>query len=235
MSSPAPSLRKRLRNARWLRRGLAVFISGWTDLSVRTTRWEREGTEALEEAVKAGPVIVVTWHSRLAFCGYCWPMPAPISTLNEGTAVGRMMAEVMERQGFLPMVMPPKASTLAQMRVVLKRLRDERISIGIAADGPAGPARELKPVPIDWARIAGVPVWAMAVSQRPSWRLKSWDRTLFPRPFARGAMVVAPWEAPPLPRQPGEAERAAATASLTALLNKVTDRADAMLGLPPQP
>ncbi|MGZ9812047.1 lysophospholipid acyltransferase family protein [Pseudoroseicyclus sp. H15] len=235
MAEHRPSLAVRLRDSLWLRRFVAALLNLWIRFCAATTRWQREGEDALRAQLQEGPVIVVLWHSRIAFAAQCWPKGAPLSTLNEGTAIGAMMADVFAKQGFSPMLMPPGASTMAQMRTVLKRLREDRISIGIAADGPAGPARELKPVPVDWARIAGVPVWGMAISQARSWRLGSWDRTLFPRPFTRGAMVLAPWEAGPLARKPTEAERAVATASLTAHLDAITDRADAMLGEPRQP
>ncbi|NDV02140.1 lysophospholipid acyltransferase family protein [Pseudoroseicyclus tamaricis] len=235
MARSGPSLGVRIRDSAWLRRTLSALLTGWIRLCAATTRWQREGEAELRAQLAEGPVVMVLWHSRIAFAGVAWPQGFPMSSLNEGTAIGAMMAEVMERQGFSPMLMPPRASTMAQMRTVLKRLREERCSIGIAADGPKGPARALKPVPIDWARIAGVPVWGMAISQAKPWRLGSWDKTLFPRPFTRGAMILAPWEAPPLPRQPGEAERAAATASLTAHLDAITERADRVVGEAPGP
>jgi lysophospholipid acyltransferase (LPLAT)-like uncharacterized protein len=39
------------------------------------------------------------------------------------------------------------------------------------------------------AKVSGAPVFLFGLHAKPGFRLKSWDRTLFPLPFGRGAVV----------------------------------------------
>lgn len=69
------------------------------------------------------------------------------------------------------------------------------------ADGPTGPPREPKPGAILAARMARLSVVPMGCTVRGAFRLRSWDRTVIPLPFARivigfGEPIEVPREAP---------------------------------------
>jgi len=66
-------------------------------------------------------------------------------------------------------------------------------SIAITPDGPRGPAREMAEGAPVLARFTKAPMIAVGVASRPCIRLKTWDRTVFPVPFARGVIV---WDGP---------------------------------------
>mgnify|MGYP001037746224 CR=1 FL=1 len=136
------------------------------------------------------------------------------------------MGAIQTRLGLSPIEISRRQSNVAQALTVLRRLRRDGVSIGIAADGPKGPARQLAPAPLEWARAANAPVWAMATACT-GFRLTSWDRLLFPRPFMRASVVLKRWQ--------GDPAAPDATALLTAHLDAVTARADALVGLAPGP
>ena len=58
-------------------------------------------------------------------------------------------------------------------------------TISVLVDGPRGPARVAKTGIVALADRTGTPIQPVAFSARPSIRLKSWDRSLVPLPFAR--------------------------------------------------
>lgn len=63
-------------------------------------------------------------------------------------------------------------------------------SIIIAPDGPKGPMFEFKAGNILIARISGAPLLPMACAADRSWRLRSWDKMLVPKPFARVVIAI---------------------------------------------
>jgi lysophospholipid acyltransferase (LPLAT)-like uncharacterized protein len=71
----------------------------------------------------------------------------------------------------------------------LVRLLKEGWSTVISPDGPSGPIQVLKKGVLHIARESGVPVVAVRFETGPCVHLPSWDRKLFPLPFARISVV----------------------------------------------
>lgn len=65
----------------------------------------------------------------------------------------------------------------------LARLGAEGRSLALTTDGPRGPARRSKPGIIRVAALAGLPIVPVSAVPVRSWRAKSWDEFLVPRPF----------------------------------------------------
>jgi lysophospholipid acyltransferase (LPLAT)-like uncharacterized protein len=63
-------------------------------------------------------------------------------------------------------------------------------SIITTPDGPKGPIFEFKAGNILIARISGAPLVPLACAADRSWRLKSWDKMLVPKPFARVVIAI---------------------------------------------
>src|SRR6185369_8173147 len=103
---------------------------------------------------------------------------------------------------------------------------------GIAPDGPRGPRRIAKPGVIASARIGALPIVPVTFSAAPGWRLRSWDRTLVPRPFARGVFVYG--RILRVPRSADEAAQESLRLELERELDRITDLADAQSGIGPE-
>jgi lysophospholipid acyltransferase (LPLAT)-like uncharacterized protein len=67
----------------------------------------------------------------------------------------------------------------------LLRCIEAGTTVSVLVDGPRGPARVSKSGVIDLARLTGLPIQPVAFSARPAIRIRSWDRSLIPLPFAR--------------------------------------------------
>ena len=63
-------------------------------------------------------------------------------------------------------------------------------STAIASDGPAGPAKELKPGVLFMSRDANVPVIPIRFLYSNSFRLGGWDRKFIPSLFSEITVVV---------------------------------------------
>ena len=73
--------------------------------------------------------------------------------------------------------------------------------MGFTPDGPKGPRREAHGGVVYLASKSGVPVMPVAVAASAYWQLKTWDRYLIPKPFARvhihmGVPVEVPADVP---------------------------------------
>ena len=57
--------------------------------------------------------------------------------------------------------------------------------VAVTPDGPRGPAGSFAPGALVAAQRAGVPVLTVGAHTTRAWTLKSWDRFMIPKPFAR--------------------------------------------------
>ena len=159
-----------------------------------TTRWDQDGLADLKAHLgQHGPVIMVLWHESLVYAPKAWPTrDFPVCSLTQDANAGRIAGQVMERFGFENRCLDARTSNLKIMREVMA-LAKSGVSIGIAADGPEGPARISKSVPVDWSRVTGLPIWFYALSVKRHRRLNTWDRMILPLPFTKGRITFRAW------------------------------------------
>jgi lysophospholipid acyltransferase (LPLAT)-like uncharacterized protein len=228
MPRPFDSLRRRVEQSETLARTTGGAVAGWTRFSNRTTRWDRHGEDEVTAAVAQGPVIMVLWHEMLMMGSIHWrPEWGRLATLHDASPGGRAGAATQQKLGATPFLVSSKQSNMGLTRDVLGLIRGGT-SLAIAGDGPRGPRRVLKDPPLDWARAAGVPVFAYAWAIAGQVRARSWDRLILPRPFARGAIVFRRWDRE-VPRRTDAAGREALRADLTAHLNATAQAAEALV------
>ena len=228
--------------SRWTRkpavqRALARVLAGYVRFCVRTTRWRWEGREQAELVWASGEgVVVCFWHGRLLLCPAMWPLDKAqeARALVSLSADGEFIAQALDQLGF-PAIRgsaakktdPAKAKGgAAAFRDALKWIRSGG-AMGITPDGPRGPAQVMTEGPPMLAGMSGAPALLMGLACRPCIRLKSWDRSVVPLPFGRGAVVV---------EGPIRVERDTAAAAMEPLarvwserLTAATEQAEAML------
>lgn len=224
------SLRRKIADNPRVNRAVEDFFAGWVRFAHRTTRWRRDGFEPMQEALRAGePVIVVLWHQRLMMAPFLFDTDlGRMCTLTSAARAGRMGGQIFARFGLETIAMSSNRRHIALSREVLGRIRNGW-SIGIAADGPRGPARTASAVPISWARASGKRVFVVSYSARRVLQLPTWDRMWLPLPWTRGAMLCREWTEP-VPRQPTAEQTEALRQSLEAALDGITDDSDRMAG-----
>ena len=101
-------------------------------------------------------------------------------------------------------------------------------SVVITPDGPRGPRHGMN-IGLAWlARETGLPIVCLGVGCDRGWRLKSWDRFLVPKPFAR---IAVTYGAPIVVRSDaGEADLVRATEDVRRTLLAIEERAFAAVG-----
>jgi lysophospholipid acyltransferase (LPLAT)-like uncharacterized protein len=150
---------------------------------------------------------------------------APVSRSRDGD----FAVDVMQRLGWSA---PPRgSSSRGASRLLLDMVRrvDAGARLVLLPDGPLGPARQAKPGVVALARLTGSAVVPISMAARPALRVRSWDRTILPLPFARVACCYgAPLEVPP------DADDAALESARKALereLDRLAAAAEAELGI----
>ena len=208
-------------------RVVAALFKAWLRLAWATSRREQDGWDRVAELVERhGAVIIVCWHQRIMLTPWMFDLKRyRCQSLTSAKHAGRLVGWIHRAFGMGTVPMPKGVLGAAEMRLVLKGLKDG-VSIGISPDGPRGPARVAKVTPIQWARAAQVPVVVFTFAGSRYWAWKTWDRLHFPLPFGRLALVWREWKrSVPERLSPPEAE--ALAAELGAFMDKVTAEADA--------
>lgn len=222
---------------------LGALVAGYLGAVLKTIRWRTEDRERIEAVWNAGgAVIVCFWHGRIALSPACWPMdrvrrglaqePRALISLSPD---GGFIASAMRRLGF-PAIRGSSTKTwdkakpkggAGAFREVLRWLAGGG-GVAVTPDGPRGPAERMAEGALLLAARSGAPVMLAGLACRPCLRLNSWDETVLPLPFGRGAIV---WAGPF--RAPEGAERSALEdlrLDWQSRLSAATARAEALLG-----
>jgi 3-deoxy-D-manno-octulosonic-acid transferase len=197
---------KRLVRAPFIQDLLARLIAAYGEVLIATWRWRLIDFELARKAVASdNGLIGLFWHGRIAHAIACRPLlgAKPRRVMISHSRDGAFIAKAAERLD-VPTI---RGSTgregdalakggAAAFRAAVKSLGDGAAML-ITPDGPRGPARIMPTGPVHLARAAKAPVFALGLTARPAFTLKSWDGARLPLPFARAVLVVAgPFKAP---------------------------------------
>lgn len=218
-----------------VQQSLAVLFAAWLKFCYATTRWTREG-QSVAEAVWAADsgAILCFWHAQVPLAPHCWPQVPhrqDMRALISQSADGEFIALTVEKIGF-PAIRgsSKKLSDPSKNKNGEQAVRDMARwvrgggGVAITPDGPRGPAEVLQGGALALARITGAPAIFCGLATRPCLRAGSWDRTVIPLPFARGAIV---WDRPALVARGDDIE--ALVPDWAARLTAVQRRAEALV------
>ena len=176
------------RPARWLVAiGFRVL-----QLWVRTLRYEIDDRAGVVGKPADQNYIGALWHNRLLIFPF---VLRRFFSNRHGAALisasrdGDLLADAITRFGFDVVRGSSSrlgASAILQLTDVLASGRD----VVITPDGPRGPAYELGPGIILLAQKSGSAVLPVNMEYSSCWRLKSWDRFMLPRPFAKIRVII---------------------------------------------
>ena len=176
------------RSARWL---IAVGFR-LLQLWVRTLRYEIDDRAGVMGKPTDQNYIGALWHNRLLI----FPVVLRLFFSNRhGAALisasrdGDLLADAIKRFGFDVVRGSSSrlgASAILQLTEVLSSRRD----VVITPDGPRGPVYELGPGIIFLAQKSSAAVLPINMEYSNCWRIKSWDRFIVPRPFAKVHVII---------------------------------------------
>jgi hypothetical protein len=214
MSQPtSPARLARLRTAAIVALGGALFR-----LLAVTWRVRVEGGEGMEALrARGAPFAFALWHGQL--------LPLLWQQRGKGVAIlisehgdGELIARLAHNLGMRTVRGSTTRGGLRALVGLIAELRAGR-EIAITPDGPRGPARRFAAGGLVAAQRSDSPIVPIAAAASRAWHLRSWDRFMIPKPFARITVVIGE----PATVSPGDA--AADAPRFEALLNDLSARA----------
>lgn len=175
------------RKLRWtVRVGASLLRLLATTWRVRTVNGE-----PLDEARRAGqPVLFALWHGELL--PLLWHQRARgVAVLISEHRDGEIVAQIAESLGYRT-VRGSSSRGASRALLGLARAIADGNDGAITPDGPRGPARVFAPGAAVAAQRTGAPIVPIRASASRAWRLRSWDRFLIPKPFARVTVTIGP-------------------------------------------
>jgi lysophospholipid acyltransferase (LPLAT)-like uncharacterized protein len=188
----------------WRARALLAFGFGLYRLWARTLRLQVEDPHDVVGFVRNQPVIFAIWHNRLLMLPRVFDPSFPTRQsfgLISASRDGDFIASFIERSGYGTI----RGSSSRKGMLALRQLVDTLAAgsnVLLTPDGPRGPVYQASQGVVFLAQKSGAPIVPIHMEYSSSWRLKSWDRFVVPRPFAKlraifGAPIqVAPGDDP---------------------------------------
>lgn len=175
----------------WRERSALFLGRGFLNVLARTWRIRVINGEAVRNLRASElPFIFALWHGHL--------LPLLWHHRDEGVKVlisehrdGEMVARTAESLGY---GLIRGSTTRGADRALISLVRELQAGreVAITPDGPKGPPGKFAPGALIAAQRSGSFILPVAASASRSWRLKSWDKFMIPKPFARVTVAYGP-------------------------------------------
>jgi lysophospholipid acyltransferase (LPLAT)-like uncharacterized protein len=175
----------------WRARWLIAFGYRLLQIWARTLRFTIEDHAGVVGAPPNERYIGALWHNRLLLLPFVLKRFLPErrgAALISASRDGALLADLVERFDFEVVrgsTSRQGASAIRQLAEIIARGKD----VVITPDGPRGPAYELGQGIVYLAQQSGAAVVPINLEYSGSWRVKSWDRFILPRPFSRVRVI----------------------------------------------
>lgn len=171
----------------WAPNLLVRLYRGIIAILIYTCRCKIEGLSTFLEVAKSKKCALVLWHDNLAIAAALLKKYAPdlrylavVSNSRDGQMLGKLAASYTQCE---TLYVPHDAKEIALKRIVTSLNQGERVLI-LTPDGPRGPKHQLKPGIAMAAVHTGATIIPMSWCSNRSWKLKTWDKMAFPKPFS---------------------------------------------------
>ncbi len=176
---------------------LAAFIRGvifCVGSSCRVT--VVEGAELAAGLRGDGPPKILSfWHNRLVFMAHFLARNAVrhgarFTILSGLSKDGDIGATIGQQIGVEVARGSATKQSVSGLKALCRTIARDGRSVIISPDGSKGPVYSAKAGVVALAKITGAPIVPMSYWADRYWRLKSWDRLVIPKPFARVALTL---------------------------------------------
>ncbi|HEY6089404.1 MAG TPA: lysophospholipid acyltransferase family protein [Gemmatimonadaceae bacterium] len=174
----------------WRTRATLLVGRGFLHVLGRTWRIRVVNGRYLQDLrSKRQPFIFSLWHGQI--------LPLLWHHREQGVTVlisehrdGELVARAAESLGY---GLIRGSSTRGAERALISLVRELQAGheVAITPDGPRGPAAKFAPGALVAAQRSDSFILPVAASADRAWRLKSWDRFMIPKPFARVTVAYA--------------------------------------------
>lgn len=163
-----------------------------------------EGREFIEQRIAEGasPAILSLWHNRVfLFASFIEKefvkKGVPIAIMSSDSKDGDMGSEFAVLAGVKSVRGSSNRNAAIGLRRMYRVMANEGRSIVILTDGSQGPVYKSKIGAVMLSRMTRCPMLPMSYWASGYWRIKSWDRMVIPKPFAKISVVIGkPLQAP---------------------------------------
>ena len=179
-------LKQRIRRQR-----IVYYLFGWLmrivfALLFSTCRVQVIGREIEEQYERENPgkgLLYASWHRGLMYLIYFYRNRQFI-VMASASKDGELAAQTVKRHGWIAIRGSSSFRGSEAMREMIPYFRKGHRG-GLVVDAPKGPPHVSKIGIVIMARMTGLPIVPVMWSADRCWRLKSWDRTIIPKPFSR--------------------------------------------------
>jgi lysophospholipid acyltransferase (LPLAT)-like uncharacterized protein len=176
---------------RTLRQKISYYLFGWLTrilfaLLFATCRVEVFGRKIEETYLKKNPgkgLLYASWHRGLMYFIYFYRNQKFV-VMASASKDGELAAHATFRHGWVVVRGSSSYRGSEALREMIPYFK-KGYRGGLVVDAPRGPAHVSKVGIIIAARMSGIPIIPIMWSADRFWRLRSWDRTIVPKPFAR--------------------------------------------------
>jgi lysophospholipid acyltransferase (LPLAT)-like uncharacterized protein len=169
-----------------------VWVLVW--LLGSTWRFEEIAEEEVTPLVGgmgAGAEIFCFWHQCVLPCAIYYHRTHGTILISRSFD-GELITRILELFGFRA-VRGSSSRSAREGLLGLKAVLESGRPAIFTADGPRGPIYQTKMGPIKLAQMTGARIGAFHLEPERAWTMRSWDRFLVPKPFARIVVSWAQW------------------------------------------
>ena len=192
-------------------------------MTVRVTVMHSERLERVQQPGK--PLLYAFWHGRQMTLFKAKPEKR-IAVMTSLSQDGQMQTKICQ---FFGLTVVRGSSSRGGLRglLAMRSCLGRGLSVGVAVDGPKGPAYQAKPGILMLAKYCQTAVIPITVGLSRKWVLsRAWDRFVIPKPFSRA--TVGYGEPLIVPEQLDSSQLQALTEELSKRLNLLTQEVDSI-------
>jgi hypothetical protein len=176
-----------------MRRVLIWLSAALIRLVGATLRMTVEDNAGIFHRADHVPVIIASWHNRIALLSYISERYASQRTLYAFISLsrdGEYMAALAAQFGVKALRGSTSRKGARAALHAVHAARDSGSDIAITPDGPRGPRYEIQPGLLRLALATGRPIVTLTYHLSWKYELRSWDRFQIPLPFSACKLVT---------------------------------------------
>lgn len=172
-----------------------ALIGAYVKLLRKTCKINITGVEQIQTYIDTQqPMLPCYWHQQMTFAvhfllGLC-QQGVKASVLVSPSKDGNIGDTVLKKMGVGVLRGSAHRTGALALRDIYLTVSKEKCSVGMAVDGPLGPAREAKVGAITLAQLSGAPIIPVANACDRKIHLNSWDNFFLPLPFSTVHIVI---------------------------------------------
>jgi len=192
----------------------------------RTLRYSVRIEEGGPSDLRSRPLILCFWHEGIFVSTYVF-RDQKIGVISSHSFDGEYTGRIISKFKYVPI---KGSSSKGAIRAFLgsRRHLEQGNTVAFTSDGPRGPAHIAKPGPVLLGSKTGLPLVAFHIAAEKTWRLRSWDRAMIPKPFSRALLCMSKQFTVPVDTSAVEMERC--QAELQAAQERVRNFAEQNVG-----